>query len=312
MNEAPEEVTVNIITYAIPGFVALILLEVVVSAYQKVEAYELKDTAASLSMGIGNVLVNILGKAFQFALLTLVYQYRLFDLEWSWLVALALFVGEDFCYYWFHRIGHESRVFWAAHVNHHSSERYNLSTALRQSWTTPFTTLCFWWPLALIGFRPEWIIVAQSMSLLYQFWIHTELINRLGPLEWIFNTPSHHRVHHASDLEYLDANYGGVLIVWDRLFGSFIAEEERPTYGLIHNIETFNPVRIAFHEWGSMFTDLTRTDSWRARFMYVFGPPGWSHDGSKQTVAQMRAEASGQAPADPSDSASPVLEPAAE
>lgn len=280
--------------YAIPLYITLIVIEAIYSRWHERkgrvhEGYELKDTAASLAMGIGSVLIGLATAFIDIGLLELIHSYRIFDLGMTWWVFVLLFFGEDFCYYWFHRMGHEMRWMWASHVNHHSSEHYNLSTALRQSWTTALTVLFFWWPLALLGVPVELIMLQRSVSLMYQFWIHTEYIGKLGPLEWILNTPSHHRVHHASDLKYLDANYAGILIIWDRMFGTFVPEQERPKYGLIHNIKTFNPVKIAFHEWGDMFRDVWSAPTFSARLRYIFGSPGWSHDGRKLTVKQMRA-----------------------
>jgi sterol desaturase/sphingolipid hydroxylase (fatty acid hydroxylase superfamily) len=203
---------------------------------------------------------------------------------------LACFLLEDLAYYWFHRISHERRFFWASHVVHHSSQHYNLTTALRQTWTGALgLTFLFWLPLVFIGFPPAMVLMFSAISLVYQFWIHTELIDRMGPLEWVFNTPSHHRVHHATNPKYLDANYAGVLIIWDRLFGTFVKEEERPTYGIISNLGTFNPFRIAFHEWAGIARDVARARSLREAAGYVFGPPGWSPDGSRQTSASLKA-----------------------
>jgi sterol desaturase/sphingolipid hydroxylase (fatty acid hydroxylase superfamily) len=159
---------------------------------------------------------------------------------------------------------------------HHSSQFYNLSTALRQSWT-PMTSLPFWLPLALLGFPPWMILLQQAISLIYQFFLHTERVDRLWrPIEWIFNTPSHHRVHHASDAGYLDRNYAGILIVWDRLFGSFAPEVDRPTYGLTKNITTYNPVRVAFGEYGALWRDVRAAASWRDRVGYLVRRPGWA------------------------------------
>ncbi|RYF78707.1 MAG: sterol desaturase family protein, partial [Cytophagaceae bacterium] len=253
--------------------------------------YEAKDSASSITMGIGSVIVGFVGKALALAAYTLVYQFRLFTIDmaqvWPWVV---LFFAEDFSYYWFHRISHGSRWFWASHVVHHSSQKYNLSTAVRQTWTGTITgSFIFWLWLPLIGFSPLAIMTMQSISLLYQFWIHTELINRFpAPIEWLFNTPSHHRVHHGSDLVYLDKNHAGVLIIWDRLFGTFEPEQHRPTYGLTKNVGSYNPIRIAFHEWGDMANDVRRAGSFRNALGYLFGPPGWSHDGSRKTTKELR------------------------
>ena len=217
----------RLIAYAVPFFIALLLLEVQLAKRRLppgAKGYQRRDTWASLSMGVANVVIAALTKAAAVGLFFAAYQLRFFDLGTGPGAWVLLFFAEDFCYYWFHRFHHEVRFFWAAHVNHHSSRYFNLSTALRQSWTTPLTGPIFWVPLALLGFHPFMILTAQAISLIYQFWIHTELIGRLGPLEWVFNTPSHHRVHHGANVEYLDRNYGGILIVWDRLFGSFEPE----------------------------------------------------------------------------------------
>ena len=287
----------NLIHYAIPAFILLLLAEAMVSAREQRDWYEAKDTLSSLAMGIGNVLINLLAKAMVLGAFLLVYQFRLFDLGWhSWVWGLC-FLGEDLSYYWFHRKSHEIRYFWASHVVHHSSQKYNLGTALRQTWTGNLSgSFVFWSWLPLLGFHPVMVATWQSISLLYQFWIHTEAIAKLPrPLEWLFNTPSHHRVHHGSDLKYLDRNHGGVLILWDRLFGTFQPEEERPTYGLTRNLDTYNPLRIATHEWNDLIGDLRRhpRHAWR----YLFAPPGWSYDGSRLTTEQMRA---GKFPSEPS------------
>lgn len=279
----------SIVHYSIPAFVILILLELIVSSRMHLENYKARDTFASLAMGLGNVLINIPAKLLVVGAYFAVYQLRLTDalspkLWWVWLLLLF---AEDLCYYLFHRAHHEIRFFWAAHVNHHSSTCYNLGTALRQSWTTPLTGILFWLPLPLIGFHPLHVMTAQAISLLYQFWIHTETVGKLGPLEWFMNTPSHHRVHHASDAHYLDRNHAGIFIIWDRLLGTFAQEEGTPTYGLVHNIETYNPARIAFHEFGAIWRDATQPGlGVRDRLLYVFGPPGWSHDGTRHTSDQ--------------------------
>jgi len=283
----------DLIAYATPVFIALLLLELQLAKRRLpagARGFERRDMWASLSMGLGNVMVAALTKGAAVAVFFAVYEHRVFDLGTGAAAWLLLFFAEDLCYYWFHRIHHEVRFFWAAHVNHHSSRHYNLSTALRQSWTTPLTGPIFWAPLALIGFHPFVILTAQAVSLIYQFWIHTEFIGRLGPLEWVLNTPSHHRVHHGSNVEYLDRNYGGILIVWDRLFGSFEPERAAVDYGLTKNIRSFNPFRIAFHEWLAMFRDAWSARSWRDWIGYLLRPPGWSPDGSTLTARQMQRQ----------------------
>jgi sterol desaturase/sphingolipid hydroxylase (fatty acid hydroxylase superfamily) len=279
----------DITLYAIPVFLGGVALEAALAARENSDAYDPRDTAASLAMGAGNVVITLALRGATFALFFWLYERRLFEIGSGAPAWVLLFFVEDFTYYWWHRASHEVRFLWAAHVNHHSSQRYNLSTALRQSWTTPLTGLLFYWPLPLLGFHPAMLAVVTSVSLLYQFWLHTERIGRLGPLERVLNTPSHHRVHHGSNLKYLDRNHGGILIVWDRLFGSFEPEVEPVRYGLTRNIETHDPLRIAFHEWVALFRDLGRATSWRARLGYALGPPGFSPDGSSRTSRELRA-----------------------
>lgn len=273
----------ELIFYAIPAFVLLLAVELWsfrLAADEELVGYELRDTRTSLTMGLGNVVINLVWKL----VVVVVYAglYELTPLRMpadQWWTYAILFFADDFSYYWFHRIHHEVRVFWASHVVHHSSEHYNLSTALRQTWT-PMTALPFWAGLALLGFQPWMILTQQAVSLIYQFWIHTERVGRLpAPIEFVFNTPSHHRVHHGSNEIYLDRNYGGILIIWDRLFGTFQGETERVRYGLTQNVRSFRPTKVAFHEFAAIGRDLRSTDSWRHRFGYVFRGPGWSPDG---------------------------------
>lgn len=280
----------DLIHYAIPAFVVLLLLEVLVTSWDHKGLYEAKDTLSSLAMGLGNVAIGLITKGWIFICFTIVYSFRWFELENTWWTWILLFFAEDFTYYWFHRISHQSRFFWASHVVHHSSQRYNLGTALRQTWTGSFTSFVFWLWLPLVGFPPAMIMTMMAVSLIYQFWIHTETVGKLGPLEWIFNTPSHHRVHHSSDAYYLDRNHAGILIIWDRLFGTFVEEKERPTYGLTKNIDSYNPLVIAFHEWRDLFRDLRSAKSFREVWGYLFKAPGWSPDGSRKTSEQLRHE----------------------
>jgi sterol desaturase/sphingolipid hydroxylase (fatty acid hydroxylase superfamily) len=283
----------DLILYAIQVFILSIVIEVLYLRHlqRHHHHYQPKDTASSLSMGIGNALTGIFSKALVFGAFTLVYQFHLVELDrglwWYW---VALFFADDFSYYWFHRVSHGVRYFWASHVVHHSSQYYNLGTALRQTWTGNVSgTFIFYLWMPLLGFHPVDIVLMMAVSLLYQFFIHTEAVDKLPrPIEFIFNTPSHHRVHHGSDLEYLDKNHAGILIIWDRLFGTFQEEGKRPRYGLTKNLETHNPLRIALHEWADMARDIVRAPSLRVALGYLFGPPGWSHDGSRLTTEQLR------------------------
>jgi len=282
----------NIIVFAIPFFLALVFLEIFVCFKMQAKKYSSWDTFGSLSMGFGNVVIGILTKGVIFLVYAFFYQFRLFDLEMSVAVFIALFLLDDFCYYWFHRISHESRFLWASHSIHHSSQKYNLSTALRQTWTGDLSgSFLFWVGMPLLGFKPEWVMLMKAFSLIYQFWIHTELIKKLPEwVEFFFNTPSHHRVHHAVQKKYLDRNHAGILIIWDRMFGTFIEEEEQPVYGLVKNIKTHNPIRIAFHEWGLIQKDLKMNVTLIEKLKYIFYPPGWSHDGTRKTSKQLREE----------------------
>ena len=292
MEQPPPFEIPDIITYAVPGFVLLILIEMAYVRLAHKGRYQFADSATSLAMGLGNQFAKLLVGGIAVAAYYWVSQYRLFDLGWSWPVLAACFFAEDLAYYWMHRVSHERRWFWASHVVHHSSQHYNLTTALRQTWTGVLgLTFVFWLPLIWIGFPPEMVFMFSAISLVYQFWIHTEAIDRLGPLEWVFNTPSHHRVHHAINPRYLDANYAGVLIIWDRLFGTFIPErkDEQIRYGIVSQLGTFNPFRVAFHEWAGIVRDVASAKSLRDVWGYVFGPPGWSPDGSRKTSASIKA-----------------------
>ena len=283
----------NLVLYSIPAFIALLLIELAWSRrHPEYIGYHRPDTLASLSLGLINVVINGATKLLSIPVFAWLYEHRVADVveavgPWSWLI---LFFAEDWCYYWFHRLHHEVRVLWAAHVNHHSSQHYNLSTALRQPLLTPFTGPWFWMPLPLIGFPPWMVLTAQAWSLLYQFWIHTEAIDRIGPLEWVLNTPSHHRVHHGKNIRYLDKNHGGILIIWDRLFGTFAREDERVIYGLTTDLETYHPLKIGFHEVAAISRDVAGAPTIGAKLGYLFAPPGWSHDGSTKTATQLQRE----------------------
>lgn len=288
----------NIIHFAIPFFVISMLLELYVTtreAYKETKGYELKDAFASIAMGLGNVFLGFFSKAIVLLAFFWIYEnYRLFTIPVTWCSFILIFFADDFSYYWFHRISHESRLFWASHVVHHSSEHYNLSTALRQTWSGGFYSFIFWLWMPLIGFHPGMILLQMSISLLYQFWIHTEAINKLPKwFEAVMNTPSHHRVHHGSNPIYLDRNHAGILIIWDKLFGTFQPEleEEKVTYGLVKNINTFNPIKIAFIEWINMFKDaFSGKKSLKNRVLYLLKPPGWTHDGTGKLSDDLRKE----------------------
>ena len=281
---------------AVPLYLLAIMIELVAVRYwHRKGEFETRDALTSLLMGTGNVVAGLLLGFVSVTALLWVWQFRFFDLGLHWWVFVAAFIFDDLRYYWYHRIAHRVRWVWAEHVNHHSSQHYNLTTALRQSWTGQITGMFILQvPLVLLGFHPAVIAFVYGFNLIYQFWIHTEAIGKMWkPVEFIFNTPSHHRVHHATNPRYLDANFAGTLIIWDRLFGTFVEElpEDMPRYGIVRNIGTFNPVRVAFHEWVGMLKDVfTPGLNLRQRLMYMAAPPGWSHDGSRKTSEDLKAD----------------------
>ena len=278
--------------WATPVFIVLILMEIIYSRATRKTRYEPSDTLTSLIMGVGStisagLLAFITLGAYYFA-----WDHRIFSFEPVWWLFILAFILDDLAYYVFHRAAHRVRWFWASHVIHHSSQHYNLSTALRQTWTTPFSAgFIFRLPILFFGIPPEVLLFVVGINLVYQFWIHTEAIDRMGVFEWIMNTPSHHRVHHATNPRYLDANYAGVFIIWDRMFGTFVEErrDEPPHYGIVQNLGTFNPLRVAFHEWIALFKDLGKSRSAGEIFGYLLRQPGWTPDGSRLTTDMIKA-----------------------
>ncbi|MDO9378250.1 MAG: sterol desaturase family protein [Nocardioidaceae bacterium] len=267
--------------YAAPFF--LLFIGVELAAYRFLETdegergYDARDARASLLMGLGSV---VFLTAFKLATLVVFVAVSVHLAPWhlptdTWWYWLLLMVAIDLAYYGNHRFVHRVRIGWAAHQAHHSSEFFNFTTALRQKWN-PWSEFFFWLPFPLLGFAPWTLYVAFSFNLIYQFFVHTERIDRLPrPVEYVLNTPSHHRVHHGSDPLYLDRNYAGILIVWDRMFGTFQPEVHRPTYGLLKVVDTYNPLRLEYGEYVQMVRDVRSTPRWRDKLGYVFAPPGW-------------------------------------
>jgi sterol desaturase/sphingolipid hydroxylase (fatty acid hydroxylase superfamily) len=282
----------NPIDYAVPGFVLLVLFEMWLSRRRDRAAYEPRDTLTSLALGLGSTVAGLATGAFVLALAFAVSRYALLDIGWQWWAWIACFVLDDLAYYWFHRTAHRVRWFWASHVIHHSSQHYNLSTALRQTWTGFFSlAFIFRLPMFLIGFEPAMVFFCAGLNLIYQFWIHTEAIGRLPRwVEAVMNTPSHHRVHHGVNPRYLDTNYAGVFIIWDRLFGTVTPErdDDPVRYGIIKQLGSFNILWAAFHEWIGIARDVWSAP-WRAKLGYIVMPPGWSHDGSRDTSDSIKA-----------------------
>jgi sterol desaturase/sphingolipid hydroxylase (fatty acid hydroxylase superfamily) len=264
------------IVLSIPVFFLLIGIELWVSYRKSASLYRMNDAIANISCGIGQQVLGVFFKAFIF--LTYVYLYEhfaLLDIPVNPLTWFLLFLGVDFFYYWFHRLSHEINFIWATHIVHHQSEEYNFSVALRQSWFQGLISWVFYIPLAVLGFEPILIVTVAAFNTLYQFWIHTKLIDRMGPLEWVFNTPSHHRVHHGSNPKYIDKNHGGTLIIWDRLFGTFQAEEEEVVYGITKPIKSWNPVWANFHYWVELFQMARKAPTLMDKINTFIQPPGW-------------------------------------
>lgn len=290
------ETTLFVRIYLIIAAVAVgsALLEGAVLTLTGRRDYDWKGAGASLAIAVGRRLTDFVPALFALPGAAWLYDHRLFTWDMreplSWIV---LFFMLEFAYYWFHRASHRVRWFWANHAVHHSPNQFNLSAAYRLGWLGKITlTLVFFSPLALLGFAPEMILLAFAVNLLYQFWIHAEWIPKLGFLEGILNTPSAHRVHHGANVEYLDANYGGVLLIFDRLFGTYVPERDdiKPRYGWVQPILSHNPLRIAFQQWINIFADLRKARSTREVLGYLFGPPGWQPDGNGPTTENLRKQ----------------------
>ena len=294
----------NPVDYAVPFFILLIVIEMFWARRRAPGKYEPRDTLVSLSFGLGSTVAGLIFGGAIYALMLKVWELRPITVPWTWWAWALCFVLDDFLYYVFHRSAHRVRWFWASHVNHHSSQHYNLSTALRQTWTGWLAmSFVFKLPLAAIGFPPAMILFCTGVNLIYQFWIHTEAIKRFPRwFEAVMNTPSHHRVHHATNPRYLDANYAGVFIVWDRMFGTFVAEvdDEPIRYGIVRQLGTFNLLYAVFHEWIGIAKDVWSAP-WRHKLSYLWREPGWSHDGSRDTSDTIRARWQARQMADPAE-----------
>jgi alkylglycerol monooxygenase len=270
----------NLIALAIPAFFLFIGLELLLARGRGASVYRLADALADLGCGIGQRAVLVLGATAVLGLYALVYaKVRLVTFAagslWPWAIAV---LGVELGYYWWHRLSHEVNLLWAVHAVHHQSEDYNLAVALRQAILSPLTVLPFYLPLAVLGVPVLQFAVVEALVTLYQFWIHTELVGRIGPLEALLNTPSHHRVHHAVNPQYLDKNYAGTFILWDRLFGSFAPERERCIYGVSHPLRSFNPSWAQLQPWVALFREVARAPSPGAALRFLCASPGWRPD----------------------------------
>lgn len=268
---------VNYIVFSIPVFFLLIGIEILIDKSKKTGYYRLNDAISNINAGITEQVTGAFLKVFVVGIYIWLFDnYKITEINATPLAWILLFIGVDFFYYWFHRLAHEINVLWGGHVVHHQSEEYNLSVALRQGAFQKFGSFLFYLPLAFLGFNPIMFIVVSQIQTLYQFWIHTKTINLLpAPIEYVFNTPSHHRVHHGRNPKYIDKNHGGTLIIWDRMFGSFQKEEEAVVYGITKPLQTWNPLRVQLDFWKDLWIDLSKTNKFSDKLKLLFLPPGW-------------------------------------
>jgi len=263
----------NVILYAVPVMLGLTLAEWIISLHHERASYEKKDTLAAIAIGIGNLIVNGAVKLGIFFLVVIFYNLSPFRIPPTWWSYILCLFALDFGRYWAHRIAHEQRFWWATHVTHHNSRKYNFTVSFRLGWTQ-FIKIIFFLPVIMLGFDPFVFFIIHQISVLYQFWIHTEFIRKLpAPIEFFFTTPSHHRVHHATNEKYIDKNYGSTFIIWDRMFGTFQVEEEQPIYGITKNVDSYNPFTLVFHEWVDIFRDLARAKSFREAWWLIWSNP---------------------------------------
>lgn len=263
----------DLILWAAPVMISLALLEFYFSWRNKKEFYEKKDFLASLTIGLVYILQGIFTKAIMFGGILWIYNVVPWSIPVNWWTSVLCFVVLDFCRWYAHKIGHETNLFWATHVTHHNSEKYNFSTSFRLSWTQQIK-IVFFLPVSLLGFHPVVFFICHQLAVLYQFWIHTELIRRLPAwFRFIFVTPSHHRVHHGRNEKYLDKNYGSTFIIWDRIFGTFQPEEEQAEYGILDQPQGYNPVKLVFHVWGDIFRNMRKAKTMKEALAILWQPP---------------------------------------
>lgn len=276
--------------FAVPFMVFLIVAELIFSHYYNRKLYTKGDTIINLVCTSWNLLNDLLFRGVTLFVLIWVNSFEIFEFANKGILYwILLFLAEDFSYYVLHCADHYVRIFWATHSTHHSSEKFNLTVAIRSSVFQPFYRFLFFMPIAFVGFDALDIVFMYAVTQVYGFWIHTEIVGKLHPmLEFIFVTPSHHRVHHASNVKYLDSNMGMVLIIWDRIFGTFVEEDEKEPvrYGLTHNVESYHPLKVVFFEWKHLLQDIKKTPRFLIKLNYLIKPPGWSHDGSKKKPSQ--------------------------
>lgn len=292
MNEFREALLIKL---TIPIYAIVIGAEILYSYWHQKKYYSTKGILANVYLSSLNFSLDILVRGVCLAVLIYFTQFKFYDAQsnlssfWYWTILL---ITQDFMFYWLHRVDHYCRLFWAVHVTHHSSEEFNLTVGFRSSVFQPLYRFVYFIPLSLIGFDPLDVMFMYAATQIYGILIHTKTVGKLGVLEWVLSTPSHHRVHHGSNIKYLDKNMGMVFIIWDRLFGTFEEETEEVVFGLTENIKSHNPIKMVFHEWKAIVDDVKKETTFKNKLMYIFGPPGWSHDGSKKTSSELRKELS--------------------
>ncbi len=291
MNEFREAFLIKL---TIPVYSLVIGLEILFSYLHHKKYYSAKGLLSNVYLSALNFILDVLVRGVCLAVLWYFYQFKFVGIDKVghpiayWVVLL---LSQDFMFYWLHRVDHFCRLFWAVHITHHSSQEFNLTVGFRSSVFQPLYRFFYFIPLVLVGFDPLDIMFMYAVTQIYGILIHTQYIGKLGFLEWFLSTPSHHRVHHASNIKYLDKNMGMALIIWDRMFGTFQKEEEEAIYGLTNNLKSYDPINMVFHEWKNIYNDLFKKKApIKAKLLYVFGPPGWSHDGRSKTSRELRNE----------------------
>lgn len=279
-----------LVLWSFPLYAIVILAEIFYSHFHQLKIYTLKGTIHNIILSSLNASLDFLMRGISLLILNYFYQCRFFEIHFSFLYWLTLVIAQDFMFYWLHRVDHYCRFFWAIHATHHNSEEFNLTVGFRSSVFQPLYRFIYYIPLALMGFNGMDIVLVYSATQIFGILVHTQTVGKLAWLEYIFVTPSHHRVHHGKNIPYLDKNMGMLLIIWDKLFGTFEEEKEKVQYGLTKPLEKDDIFTLIFHEWMEMFKDVKKAPTFKDKLMHLFGSPGWSHDDSKKTSNQLRKE----------------------
>ncbi len=279
-----------LILISTPIYAIVIGIEILVSHLHDHKKYTNKGLITNIYLMLANMSLDFMMRGICLIALNYFLKFHILSIGNPYLYWFLLLILQDFMFYWLHYVDHYCRLFWAVHVTHHSSEEFNLTVGFRSSVFQPLYRFIYFIPLAFLGFDGKDIMFMYSATQIYGILIHTQYIGQLGFLEYVLSTPSHHRVHHGSNIAYLDKNMGMVFIIWDKLFGTFQKEVEEVKYGLTENIKSHHPIKVIFHEWQAIIQDVKAAPDFKSKWMYIFGPPGWSHDGRKKTSDQLRAE----------------------